>query len=40
MEDEKGYAKEASKQFLEKQAEEVAKRVAQADVVITTALIP
>ena len=40
MEDEKGYAKEASPEFLKKQAEEVAKRVAQADVVITTALIP
>jgi len=39
-EDEKGYAKGPSKEFLKKQAEEVAKRVALADVVITTALIP
>ena len=40
MEDEGGYAREATPEFLKKQAEEVAKRVAQADVVITTALIP
>lgn len=40
LEDEKGYAKVASKEFLKKQAEEVAKRVTNADVVITTALIP
>ncbi|MBD3244953.1 MAG: Re/Si-specific NAD(P)(+) transhydrogenase subunit alpha [Candidatus Moranbacteria bacterium] len=40
LEDEKGYAKEASKEFLAKQAAEVAKRVAKADVVITTALVP
>jgi NAD(P) transhydrogenase subunit alpha len=40
MEDEKGYAKEASKEYLQKQAEEVEKRIKSADVVITTALIP
>ena len=39
-EDKGGYAKAASKEFLERQAKEVAKRVAQADIVITTALIP
>jgi NAD(P) transhydrogenase subunit alpha len=38
-EDKSGYAKEASKEFLEKQAKEVSKRIAKADVVITTALI-
>lgn len=35
-----GYAKELTKEFLQKQQETVAKRVALADVVITTALIP
>lgn len=40
LEDEKGYAKEPTKEFLEKQKKEVAHRVAHADVVITTALIP
>ena len=40
MEDEGGYAKEATPEFLRRQREEVAKRVAEADVVITTALIP
>ena len=39
-EDSKGYAKEVSKEFLRRQAEEVSKRVAQADIVITTALVP
>jgi len=40
MEDAGGYAKEASEDFLRKQREEVAKRVAEADIVITTAQIP
>lgn len=40
MEDEGGYAKEASEEFLARQREEVAKRVAEADLVITTAAIP
>lgn len=35
-----GYAKEASADFLERQRAEVARRVANADAVITTALIP
>jgi len=35
-----GYAKEVTKEFLQKQQETVAKRVALADVVITTALVP
>ncbi len=35
-----GYAKEQSEEFLRAQREEVAKRVAEADLVITTALIP
>ena len=35
-----GYAKGASPEFLKRQAEEVSKRVAQADVVICTALVP
>ncbi len=39
-EDKNGYAKGPSKEFLRKQAEEVKKRIKQADVVITTALIP
>lgn len=40
MEDAGGYAKEQSEDFLRRQREEVGKRIAQADVVITTALIP
>jgi len=40
MEDEGGYAKEASEDFLRRQREEVAKRVAAADFVITTAQVP
>jgi len=40
LEDTGGYAKEASKEFLQKQSEEVAKHIAQADVVIATALVP
>ena len=40
LEDEGGYAKEASAEFLERQREEVARRVAEAHIVITTALIP
>ncbi len=40
LEDERGYAKEASEEFLRRQREEVAKRVAEADLVITTAQIP
>ncbi len=38
--DEGGYVKEASKEYLAKQAQEVAKHVASSNVVITTALIP
>jgi NAD(P) transhydrogenase subunit alpha len=40
MEDERGYAKEVTPEFLAKQREEVAKRVADADLVITTAQVP
>jgi NAD(P) transhydrogenase subunit alpha len=40
MEGAGGYAKEASEEFLRRQREEVAKRVADADLVITTALVP
>jgi len=40
MEDAGGYAKEATPEFLAKQREEVAKRVKEADIVITTAQIP
>jgi NAD(P) transhydrogenase subunit alpha len=40
LEDEHGYAKEVTPEFLAKQREEVAKRVAEADIVITTALVP
>ena len=40
MEDEGGYAKEVTPEFLAKQREEVAKRVADADIVITTAQVP
>ncbi|MFH1591566.1 MAG: Re/Si-specific NAD(P)(+) transhydrogenase subunit alpha [archaeon] len=39
-EDKGGYAKEASKDYLKRQAEEVGRRLAQADIAITTALIP
>jgi len=35
-----GYAKEVSREFLQKQQETIANRVALADVVITTALVP
>lgn len=40
MEDEKGYAKEATPEFLEKQRKIVNQKIAEADVVITTALVP
>lgn len=40
MEGSGGYAKEQTPEFLEKQRQEVAKRVAEADLVITTAQIP
>lgn len=40
LEDEGGYAKEQSEDFLRRQREEVARRVAQSDIVISTALIP
>jgi len=40
MEDAGGYAKEQSAEFLQRQREEVKKRVAEADLVITTAQIP
>jgi NAD(P) transhydrogenase subunit alpha len=40
LEDERGYAREAGEDFLRRQREEVAKRVAEADLVITTAQIP
>jgi NAD(P) transhydrogenase subunit alpha len=40
METEGGYAKEASEEFLRKQREIVRKHVVEADVVITTALVP
>ncbi len=40
MEDAGGYAKEQTQEFLDRQREEVKKRVAEADLVITTALIP
>lgn len=40
METAGGYAKEVTPEFLEKQRAEVAKRVAEADLVITTALVP
>ena len=40
MEDAGGYAKEQSEDFLRRQREEVKKRVAEADLVITTAQIP
>jgi len=40
MQDEGGYAKEASAEFLQKQKELLFKHVTNADIVITTALIP
>ena len=40
MESEEGYAKEVTKAFLDKQQEILARHVAAADVVITTALVP
>ncbi len=40
LEDAGGYAKEATKEFLERQRVEVQKRVAEADLVVTTAQIP
>lgn len=40
MQDEGGYAKEASAEFLKKQQEIIAKHVSEADIVITTALVP
>lgn len=39
-EDKGGYAKGASEKFLKRQAEEVSKRISQADIVICTALVP
>jgi H+-translocating NAD(P) transhydrogenase subunit alpha len=40
MQDEGGYAKEASAEFLEKQKALIFKHVSEADIVITTALVP
>ncbi len=40
MQDEGGYAKEASEEFLQKQKELIFKHVTHADIVITTALVP
>ncbi len=40
MQDEGGYAKEASEEFLKKQKELTFKHVTEADIVITTALVP
>jgi NAD(P) transhydrogenase subunit alpha len=40
MQDESGYAKEASEEFLKKQKELIFKHVTEADIVITTALVP
>lgn len=40
MQDASGYAKEASEEFLKKQKELIFKHVANADIVITTALVP
>ena len=40
MEDERGYAKEASEEFLKKQKDLIFKHVTEADIVITTALVP
>ncbi len=40
MQDEGGYAKEASEEFLKKQKELIFKHITDADIVITTALVP
>ena len=40
MQDEGGYAKEASEEFLQKQKELLFKHITEADIVITTALVP
>lgn len=40
MQDEGGYAKEASPEFLKKQQELISKHISEADIVITTALVP
>ncbi len=40
MQDESGYAKEASEEFLKKQKELIFKHITEADIVITTALVP
>jgi NAD(P) transhydrogenase subunit alpha len=40
MQDEGGYAKEASEEFLKKQKELIFKHITEADIVITTALVP
>jgi len=40
MQDEGGYAREASEEFLKKQKELIFKHVTEADIVITTALVP
>jgi H+-translocating NAD(P) transhydrogenase subunit alpha len=40
MQDEGGYAKEASEEFLQKQKELLFKHISEADIVITTALVP
>jgi H+-translocating NAD(P) transhydrogenase subunit alpha len=40
MQDEGGYAKEASPEFLQKQKELIFKHITEADIVITTALVP
>lgn len=40
MQDERGYAKEATPEFLQKQKELIFKHVTNADLVITTALVP
>ncbi len=40
MQDESGYAREATPEFLKKQQELIAKHVSEADIVITTALVP
>jgi proton-translocating NAD(P)+ transhydrogenase subunit alpha len=40
MQDERGYAKEASEEFLKKQKELIFKHITDADIIITTALVP
>ncbi|NUM69351.1 MAG: NAD(P)(+) transhydrogenase (Re/Si-specific) subunit alpha, partial [Ignavibacteriaceae bacterium] len=40
MQDERGYAKEASQEYLNKQKEVLFKHITAADIVITTALVP